>query len=95
MPGEINQVVLNLVVNAAHAIEDIVANKPNTKGTITVSTSRVGNAVEIRIKDTGAGIPEKLRKKIFEPFHDQTSGQGNWTGLGHRARRDRKTWRRY
>jgi two-component system NtrC family sensor kinase len=81
MPGEINQVVLNLVVNAAHAIEDVVANKPNTKGTITVSTARVGNAVEIRIKDTGAGIPEKLRKKIFEPFFT-TKQVGKGTGQG-------------
>jgi two-component system NtrC family sensor kinase len=81
MPGEINQVVLNLVVNAAHAIEDVNSTQPNTKGTITVSTHRVENAVEIRIKDTGAGIPEGIRKKIFEPFFT-TKEVGKGTGQG-------------
>jgi len=81
MPGEINQVVLNLVVNAAHAIEEALADKPGTKGIITVSACRAGNAVEIRIKDTGAGIPEKLRKKIFEPFFT-TKQVGKGTGQG-------------
>ena len=81
MPGEINQVVLNLVVNAAHAIEDVVSKQPNTKGIITVSTRKVVNEVEIRIKDTGAGIPEAVRKKIFEPFFT-TKEVGKGTGQG-------------
>jgi PAS domain S-box-containing protein len=81
MPGEINQVVLNLVVNAAHAIEEVVAKQPDSKGTITVSTHRAGNSVEIRIRDTGAGIPERIRGKIFEPFFT-TKEVGKGTGQG-------------
>jgi signal transduction histidine kinase len=81
LPGEINQVVLNLVVNAAHAIEDVISKQPESKGKITVSTRRIANEVEIRIKDTGAGIPEAVRKKIFEPFFT-TKEVGKGTGQG-------------
>jgi len=81
LPGEFNQVILNLVVNAAHAIADVVGDGGQSKGTITVGTQRVGDWVEVRIRDTGAGIPEKVRDRIFEPFFT-TKGVGKGTGQG-------------
>lgn len=78
--GEFNQVVLNLVINAAHAISDVVA-KHGGKGTITVSTQREGERVLIRITDTGTGIPESVRAKIFDPFFT-TKEVGKGTGQG-------------
>jgi signal transduction histidine kinase len=78
--GEINQVVLNLVVNAAHAIGDIVRDT-GTLGTITVRTRRIGASVEISIADTGGGIPEAVREKIFDPFFT-TKEVGKGTGQG-------------
>ena len=80
--GQVNQVVLNLVVNAAHAIADNNKAKGTTeKGLITV-TSRIedGFAV-ISISDTGGGIPEAIRKRIFEPFFT-TKEVGRGTGQG-------------
>lgn len=74
--GEINQVVLNLVVNAAHAIGDT-----GKRGTITVSTRVVDDSVEIRVADDGAGIPESIRHRIFEPFFT-TKDVGRGTGQG-------------
>ncbi|MBL8910075.1 MAG: PAS domain-containing protein [Archangium sp.] len=78
--GEVNQVVLNLVVNAAHAIGDVVKNT-GKKGRITVSTRVVGAVVEVSVADTGGGIPEAVRPKIFEPFFT-TKGVGKGTGQG-------------
>lgn len=78
--GEFNQVVLNIVVNAAHAIADVV-KCTGAKGTITVSTGRTGDSVEIRISDTGGGIPESIRSKIFDPFFT-TKEVGKGTGQG-------------
>jgi signal transduction histidine kinase len=60
VPGDFNQVILNLVVNAAHAIGDVVSANPGTKGRIEVSTSRDGEWAEVRIGDTGSGIPEEV-----------------------------------
>ncbi|HEX4263158.1 MAG TPA: response regulator [Verrucomicrobiae bacterium] len=79
--SEFNQAVLNLVVNAAHAIGDAIKNQPGTKGTITVSTRRSGTNAEIRVSDTGAGIPESVRSRIFEPFFT-TKPVGKGTGQG-------------
>ena len=87
--GEFNQVVLNLVVNAAHAIGDAVANAGRNssgrnsggKGTITVSTRLDGDHVEVRIRDSGTGIPESARAKIFDPFFT-TKAVGKGTGQG-------------
>ena len=77
-PGELNQVILNLLVNAAHAIEGAASE---SKGRITVSTRRVADRVEIRIADSGTGIPEAIRKKIFDPFFT-TKEPGKGTGQG-------------
>src|SRR5262249_11080131 len=65
--GEINQAILNLVINAVHAIQDTVGTT-GAKGTITVSTRQDGREVEIAVRDTGTGIPDAIRDKIFNPF---------------------------
>jgi PAS domain S-box-containing protein len=78
-PGEINQAILNIVVNAAHAIADHVPK--GEKGSICVSTHRVGDKVEIRITDTGGGIPDAIRDRIFDPFFT-TKEVGRGTGQG-------------
>lgn len=79
-PGDINQVILNLVVNAAHAIRDAVGGNGG-RGTIGVSTRRDGDWVEIRVSDTGTGIPEAIRSKVFDPFFT-TKEVGKGTGQG-------------
>jgi signal transduction histidine kinase len=79
--GEFNQVILNLLINAAHAIADVVGNGASDKGTITITTSQVGNTVEIGVQDTGTGIPEKIRSRVFEPFFT-TKEVGKGTGQG-------------
>jgi signal transduction histidine kinase len=78
--GDINQVVLNLLLNAAHAISDVVGGTSN-KGRITVRTRAIGDYVEIAVGDTGAGIPESVRARIFEPFVT-TKEMGRGTGQG-------------
>jgi signal transduction histidine kinase len=79
--GEFNQCILNLIVNAAHAIGDVVKKNPGTKGLITVQTRREGDHVEVRVADTGTGIPEAVRPKIFEQFFT-TKEVGKGTGQG-------------
>ena len=82
LPGEFNQVILNIIINAAHAIGDVAGNGSEKKGTITISTHHNGDWAEIRIKDTGAGIPEKIRPRIFDPFFTtKTVGKGTGQGL--------------
>jgi signal transduction histidine kinase len=81
LAGEFNQAILNLVVNAAHAIGEVVKKQPGAKGVITVQTRRVGELVEVRIADTGAGIPASVRSRIFEPFFT-TKPLGVGTGQG-------------
>jgi len=78
--GDLNQVVLNIVVNAAHAIGE--ANRgTQARGTIRVATRAGGGQVEIRIADTGPGIPAAIRDKVFEPFFT-TKEVGRGTGQG-------------
>jgi signal transduction histidine kinase len=78
--GDINQVVLNLLLNAAHAISDVV-DGTSAKGRINVRTRAIGDFVEISISDTGDGIPEDVRGRIFEPFVT-TKEVGRGTGQG-------------
>ena len=78
--GEINQVVLNLIVNAAHAIGDVVRGT-TARGRITIRTALDGDCVVIAVADTGAGIPEAIRARIFEPFFT-TKEVGRGTGQG-------------
>ena len=78
--GELSQVLLNLLVNAAHAITDRVGNT-GEKGRITIEAERVGERAELRVRDTGTGIPEHARSRIFEPFFT-TKEVGKGTGQG-------------
>ncbi len=73
MASQINQVFMNLLVNAAHAIEE--------RGTITVRTYQENEGVVVAISDTGKGMPEEVKARIFEPFYT-TKEIGKGTGLG-------------
>ena len=79
--NEINQVFLNMIVNAAHAIEAVVDTGRGEKGTITIKTSAKQGYVVIGIQDTGTGIPESVQNKIFDPFFT-TKEPGKGTGQG-------------
>ncbi len=81
LPGECNQVFLNLIINASHAIAEAGRNNGDAKGTITVQTRSVPEAVEIRITDTGTGISADHRGKLFDPFFT-TKEVGRGTGQG-------------
>lgn len=78
--GELNQVILNLIVNASHAIADVVGQSGN-KGKIAISTSCEPAHAVIRVADSGTGIPEHARAKVFEPFFT-TKEVGKGTGQG-------------
>ncbi|MBS2012971.1 MAG: GHKL domain-containing protein [Deltaproteobacteria bacterium] len=77
--GELNQVFLNLVVNAAHAIADVVHG--DERGKITVRSRHEGDAVVLEIEDTGGGIAPEVRERIFDPFFT-TKPVGKGTGQG-------------
>ena len=89
--GELNQVFLNIVVNAAHAIEEKLASTASAsasgeeadagKGLIKISTQSIDDPVEIRIGDSGNGIPEQARPRIFDLFFT-TKEVGKGTGQG-------------
>ena len=84
--GELNQVILNLVVNAAHAISDALGpqgRERGERGLIRVRTAllRQANAVEISVSDSGCGIPESIAERVFEPFFT-TKEVGRGTGQG-------------
>jgi len=78
--GDLNQVFLNLLINAAHAIEDVVGTTGD-RGRITITTAVDGPWAVIRIADTGAGIPESIRERIFDLFFT-TKDVGRGTGQG-------------
>lgn len=82
LPDELNQVFLNLIVNAAQAIgEASKTREDKRKGMITITTRMDQDHVAIRIADTGGGIPEEIRHRIFEPFFT-TKDVGKGTGQG-------------
>jgi two-component system, NtrC family, sensor kinase len=79
--SELNQVFLSLVVNAAEAIRESVA-ETGAKGIIRVRSLQEGNRVRIDFEDTGGGIPEIIRDKIFDPFFTTKAvGRGSGQGL--------------
>jgi signal transduction histidine kinase len=78
---ELNQVFLNLLVNAAHAIADANNGTGDQRGTIRVSTRQEGADALVTIADTGAGIPEAIRTKVFDQFFT-TKEVGRGTGQG-------------
>ncbi|KOO09929.1 histidine kinase, partial [Vibrio xuii] len=71
--GQINQVLLNLLLNAGHAIED--------QGTITICSKQNGDRLELSVTDTGRGITEEDKGKLFDPFFT-TKAVGKGAGLG-------------
>jgi signal transduction histidine kinase len=81
LAGEINQVLLNLVVNGAQAIAEVVKDEGSRLGTITVATRRGGDWVEFSVADTGIGIPDHIKERVFDPFFT-TKEVGKGTGQG-------------
>ncbi len=80
LPNELNQVVLNMIVNAAHAIKDVVGDT-GEMGKITISTKLVEDQCQITIEDTGKGMPEDVKERVFDPFFT-TKEVGKGTGQG-------------
>ena len=80
-PNEFNQVILNLVVNAAQAIGNVLENNSSRKGTISIATCHDSGWAEIRIQDSGSGIPESIQPKVFDHFFT-TKEVGKGTGQG-------------
>lgn len=81
LTDEMNQVLLNLLVNAAHAVAEKTVGTGGGKGTISFTTRLAADMVEIRISDTGTGIAPEIREKIFDPFFT-TKEVGKGTGQG-------------
>ena len=79
--NEFSQVMLNLIVNAAHAVAASLPSGSADKGKIVISTKAVGLNVEVRVTDNGVGIPESVRARVFEPFFT-TKEVGKGTGQG-------------
>jgi two-component system, NtrC family, sensor kinase len=88
IPQDIGRVLLNLINNAFYAVnqrattvQTLHATSLQYLPTVTVSTKKLENAIEISVKDNGSGIPEAIREKIFQPFFT-TKPTGQGTGLG-------------
>ncbi|MGD9134451.1 MAG: ATP-binding protein [Desulfobacterales bacterium] len=79
--AEFNQVILNLIVNAAHAIADANGDQSSERGTIKISSNLADSWAEIRISDSGPGIPEEIRHRVFDLFFT-TKEPGRGTGQG-------------
>jgi two-component system NtrC family sensor kinase len=86
--AEINQVFLNIIVNAAHAIEERPAERRKDLGKIVISTTLTEPYITITVSDNGCGIPEDIRHKVFEPFFttkEAGRGTGQGLALAHRV----------
>ncbi|MCJ7465248.1 MAG: ATP-binding protein [Maribacter sp.] len=82
VPQDIGRVILNLITNAFYAVnERKTIAQTDHEPAVTVTTRKIGNKVEISVKDNGNGIPEKVKDKIFQPFFT-TKPTGQGTGLG-------------
>ena len=79
--GDFNQVILNMIVNAAHAIAGVIGDGSDGKGKIKISTRRDGDSADIRVSDTGTGIPKEAQSRVFDPFFT-TKEVGKGTGQG-------------
>ncbi len=80
LPDKFNQALLNIIINAADAIRDM-RNGKGPMGKITIRTGMAGDMAEVRISDTGPGIPENIQERIFDPFFT-TKDVGKGTGQG-------------
>jgi PAS domain S-box-containing protein len=95
---ELNQVFMNLIVNAAHTTKDAVDKKMIERGRIEVSTSLKDNKILVSIKDNGLGIPNKIKDRVFDPFFttkDVGKGTGQGLAMAHKTVVDRhggKIW---
>lgn len=78
LAGKMNQVFMNIITNAIHAMLD---HAKNVEPTLTIRTSRLGESVKIEIEDNGPGMPNQVKQRIFEPFFT-TKAVGRGTGLG-------------
>ena len=88
LTDEMGQVILNIIVNASHAIRDKIDSNPDSGlGVIRISTHIFGDCAEIRIQDSGTGIPASAQDKIFDPFFT-TKEVGKGTGQGMSIARD-------
>jgi two-component system, NtrC family, sensor kinase len=81
LPGPLNQAVLNIIQNAAHSIAEKQKESGRVMGVIRIETLRGEQWVEVRISDTGTGIPMQIEGRVFDPFFT-TKGVGRWTGQG-------------
>ena len=80
-PDEFNQVILNFITNAAYAIGKVVGDGSEKKGTITIQTKKEKDCAIISVKDTGSGIPDLIKDKVFDHFFT-TKEVGRGTGQG-------------
>jgi len=82
IPQDIGRVILNLITNAFYAVDEKKKSGiENYNPTVSVSTKKTGDKIEVRVKDNGNGIPQKVLEKIFQPFFT-TKPTGQGTGLG-------------
>jgi signal transduction histidine kinase len=82
IPQDLSRVVLNIVNNSCYALDEkIKKNIPGFKPEVVVSTKKIKDKIEIRIRDNGTGIPDHVKEKIFNPFFT-TKPAGSGTGLG-------------
>lgn len=81
LAAELNQVFLNIIVNAAHAIGDVMGGDGGVKGRLSIGTRRDGDWIEVSIGDTGSGMTEDVKARIFDPFFT-TKPVGRGTGQG-------------
>ncbi len=80
--GQIKQVLLNMIINAADAIAEALAERGKGKGVITITTRASDNTVAIKVADTGTGIPPEVQKRMFERFFTtKPVGRGSGQGL--------------
>jgi two-component system, NtrC family, sensor kinase len=73
--------LLNLLINSAHAIAEIVGDGSTKKGKITIRTAQDAEFTTISVQDTGAGIRREIQSRVFDPFFT-TKGVGRGTGQG-------------
>lgn len=81
LPGELRQALMNLIINAAHAIGESENRQPDDKGRIRISSRHEPGRAVLTVEDTGPGIPEKVRDRMFERLFT-TKPEGKGTGLG-------------